>query len=240
MALIRKRYIPAGVLAGLIVSLALAGVFSPRPAVSGAAVLTVSARASGSFLSAVPYGPDAALARGKFLVADRRIRDSFFSQAVILLVSYGPNGAMGLIINHPTNVELSSVLPGIKGMKSRGNRVYIGGPVGVDEMFLLVRSASIPGKSLNVFGDVYMSMSRETLEGIIAKKDAGESFRVYAGYAGWTAGQLEREVTRGDWHVLNADAKTVFEKKPEAIWPKLIERASAQWVKMRNSGIRFL
>ncbi len=85
-----------------------------------------------------------------------------------------------------------------------------------------------------------MSVSRKTLETIIARKEKGEDFRVYAGYAGWAPGQLEREIDRGDWHVLNADAETVFDKKPDAIWPELIERASAQWVGLRDRSVCFL
>ncbi len=233
---IRKRHIPL-LVAALILLQTLLGTFSL--AISGPSAGTIGARSFDKSTSAVPYGADVSPARGKFLVADRRIRSSLFSQAVILLVSYSADGAMGLVINRPTNVELSAVLPGIRGIKS-GNKVHIGGPVGIDEMFLLIRSGSRPGESLQVFGDVYMSMSRKTLETIIGRKEKGENFRVYAGYAGWAPGQLEREIARGDWHVLNADAETVFEKKPDAIWPELIERASAQWVRLRGSGVCYL
>ncbi len=230
----------AALLVGLVLLRALPGILSAQAAVPEPAVGETPVRAPGDSPAAIPYGPDASLQRGKFLVADRRVGDLLFSQAVILLVSYGPNGAMGLVINHPTDVELSSVLPGIKGMKNRGNKVYIGGPVGVDEMFLLVRTGSKPEASLHIFGDVYMSMSRKTLESVIARGDKGIDFRVYAGYAGWAPGQLEREVSRGDWHVLDADEKTLFKRKPGAIWEELINRASAQWVKMRDGRVRFL
>jgi putative transcriptional regulator len=232
---IRTKYIFLSLLVSVICLQTLPAIFSPPLSASGETVGAVSVRAFGNPVSAVPYRPGASLAQGKFLVADRRIRDSLFSQAVILLASYSPNGAMGLIINHPTNVELSSVLPEIKGAKGRRDRVYVGGPVGMDEMFLLIRTGSKPEASLHVFGNVYMSMSRKILEGIVAKGQGGEDFHIYAGYAGWAAGQLEREVSRGDWHVLDADARTIFERKPAEIWPELINRASAQWVEVWDS-----
>jgi putative transcriptional regulator len=50
----------------------------------------------------------------------------------------------------------------------------------------------------------------------------GKNFRVYAGYAGWMPGQLDLEVARGDWHILQADADTIFEKELSDIWPELI------------------
>jgi putative transcriptional regulator len=228
----RLKYILIAFVASVILLQSLPGIFSPLLSASGETVGGVPVRAFGNPVFAAPYGPDTSLAQGKFLVADRRIRESLFSQAVILLVSYGPNGAVGLIINHPTNVELSAVLPEIEGVKGRRDRVYIGGPVGMDEMFLLIRTGSKPEASLHVFGNVYMSMSRNVLEGLVAKGRAGESFHIYAGYAGWAPGQLEREVSRGEWHVLDADARTIFDRKSAEIWPELINRASAEWVRL--------
>jgi putative transcriptional regulator len=237
---IRMKYLFIAFAAALIFSQTLTGIFSPLLSAYGEMVGAVSVHDFGNVMSAVPYSPDASLARGQFLVADRHIRGSLFSQAVILLVSYSPNGAMGLIINHPTNVELSSVLPEIKGVKGRKDRVYVGGPVGMDEMFLLIRTGSKPEASLRVFGNVYMSMSRKTLEGIVAKGPGGGNFHIYAGYAGWAPGQLEREVSRGDWHVLDADAGTIFDREPDEIWPDLISKASVQWVGIWDSPARSL
>jgi putative transcriptional regulator len=59
---------------------------------------------------------------------------------------------------------------------------------------------------------------------------------VYAGYAGWAPGQLQREMERGGWHVQPADAETVFEKDPARIWPELIEQATAK--RTRAEGAR--
>jgi putative transcriptional regulator len=232
----QKRHALTVLLAVTVLMTALVYLFSLRMPAPERAAGRISVPAS----SSLQYGPGTALGNGKFLVADRAIRDPLFSHAVILLVSYGSNGALGLVINHPTNAGLSSVLPEIKGIKGHGEKVYIGGPVSVDEMFVLFRSATEPGQSLHVFGDVYMSMSRTTLEEIIGKGEGVEKFRVYAGYAGWAPGQLEREVARGDWHVVNADAATVFDRKADAIWPDLIGRASAQWVKLMRNRVRFL
>jgi putative transcriptional regulator len=61
-----------------------------------------------------------------------------------------------------------------------------------------------------------------------------EKFRLYAGYAGWGAGQLDQELLRGDWRILQADAETVFDKNPEKIWQDLIRRSSAVQVKFKG------
>ncbi|MFQ6094245.1 MAG: YqgE/AlgH family protein [bacterium] len=177
---------------------------------------------------------EANLARGKFLVASRHLRDPNFSETVVLLIDYNWYGAMGLVINRPTELRLSTVLPEIKGVQRRTDTVNIGGPVARSQMLLLIQSGSQPKESSRVFKDVYVSSSRTVLQRMIADADAREKFRVYAGYAGWAPGQLYREVSRGGWHVLEADAETVFERAPAEVWPELIRRASVQWVRPQS------
>jgi putative transcriptional regulator len=176
------------------------------------------------------------LAQGKFLVADRRLMDPNFRETVVLLIHYGPDGAMGLVMNRPLQLKLSTVLPDIKELDRREETLYLGGPVEPTRILLLVRSAHPPEASMPVFGDVYLSSSREELRRLIKKPDEDERFRIYAGYAGWAPKQLESECDRGHWHVLTADTETLFDKKSSEIWPELIQRVSVQWVRTINSG----
>ncbi|UCF91121.1 MAG: YqgE/AlgH family protein [Desulfobacterales bacterium] len=174
---------------------------------------------------------EAELGQGKFLIAGRNLGNSNFSQTVVLLIDYNRQGAMGLIINRPTDVKLSTVFPEIEGLKQRTDTVFSGGPVSRNLLLLLMRSARPPEKSRRVFENIYLSSSRKELLRMIERADGGEKFRVYAGYAGWAPGQLDHEVARGDWHILAADAETVFDKTPSAIWPELIRRFALQWVR---------
>jgi putative transcriptional regulator len=176
---------------------------------------------------------DTKLSKGKFLVASRRLGDPRFQETVVLLLSYNRNGSVGLIINRPVKMSLSDAFPDTKIFKKRKETVYFGGPVELNRLLFLIRSPGIPEESVRVFDGVYVSSSRPVLDRIIDKPKAGEHIRVYAGYAGWAAGQLEGEVARGDWHVIQADAKTVFDKKSEKIWPELIRRGSE--LQVRNS-----
>ncbi len=170
------------------------------------------------------------LAKGKFLVAAKSLLDANFSEAVVLLIDYNEEGAMGVVINRPTDVQLSAVLPEIKGLEKRADFVYIGGPVDRSQMLLLVRTQQMPEGSLPVFGDVYASARRSVLRKMMDTPHTKVRFRAYAGYAGWAPGQLDHEVSRGDWHIVPADAETLFEKAPEAIWPELIRRGAMEWV----------
>jgi len=172
------------------------------------------------------------LAKGKFLVASRRLIDPNFKETVVLLIDYGQDGAMGLVINRPSEVKLATVFPDIKELKARKDTLYVGGPVAVNQILMLVRTPLVPEASQEVTQDVYISSSWKVLKRLMKNAAEDERFRIFAGYAGWAPNQLEFERARGDWHVLKADAETVFDKEPLDIWQELILRAAVKWVRV--------
>jgi putative transcriptional regulator len=177
---------------------------------------------------------DALPAKGKFLVASRTLVDPRFQETVVLLISYGTEGAAGLIINRPTKVPLAEMLPSVPDLKKRADVVYYGGPVEGHRILMLIRSGEKPEESGRVFGNVYVSSSGNTLERMIGAHKPEKQLRFYAGYAGWLPGQLDGEVSRGDWHIVRADADSIFEKKSSEIWRELFRRASA--IQVWNHG----
>ena len=166
------------------------------------------------------------LSAGKLLVASRQIKDPRFSETVILLVEYSIHGAVGLIINRPTEVTLSTMWPDVAGLKDRNETFFIGGPVGMNRMMLLIQSGRRPADAHGVFNDVYASTSMTTLRQLTDDPAKGERFKAYVGYAGWIASQLDQEVSRGDWHIMDADVRTIFDKDPSEVWHELIRRFS--------------
>lgn len=174
------------------------------------------------------------LAKGKFLVASRQLIDSNFQETVVLLIEYGMEGAMGLVINRPLKVRLATLFPDIKELKQRQDTVYLGGPVAVNQMLMLIGSPKTPQGSIPVIQDVYLSSSLEELMRLIKNADKNERFRIFAGYAGWAASQLDFERTRGDWHVLKADADAIFTQNPSELWPELIHKATLKWVQIKT------
>lgn len=175
--------------------------------------------------------PASVLSKGKFLVASREIKDPSFMETVVLLLDFRADGAIGLVINRRTDVKLSTLLPNVKGLKHLPDTAYIGGPVNEGTVFLLVRDKTRSREFPLVFEDVYVTSSLSALNKILETEKLRENFHAYVGYAGWAAGQLEREVSNGQWHVMQADAGTIFSKKPSGVWRELIARATAQWVK---------
>ncbi len=180
-------------------------------------------------------------AKGKFLVASQGLLDPRFRETVVLLIDYSASGATGLIINRPTKVALAQALPSIPGLKKRSDAVYYGGPVENNIILMLIRSGEDPEESVRVFGDVYVSASRNTLERMISSHKTEKQLRTYSGYAGWMARQLDWEVSRGDWLIIPADSRSIFESDSSEIWLELIRRGSAiqVWNQSNNGTLGF-
>lgn len=179
-------------------------------------------------LSAQSETPD--LGAGSFLVAARSLIDPNFDRTVVLLLDYNEQGAMGLIINRPTEVKLGEMVTDLEGAQERPETVWVGGPVAHWQLILLVRSEADMEETKEVFDDVLFTASRVVLEQIL---ETDTEFRIYAGYAGWTAGQLEYEIDRGSWHVLPGSPELVFDPAPHELWRELIARGEAQWASLR-------
>ncbi len=186
-------------------------------------------------IRAAAAAPAGDLGPGKLLVASRALRDPNFRETVVLIVEYDrPTGAVGLVINRPSEVGLAAALPELEAAGERADRVFIGGPVEPTRFTLLIRSPAAPERSDRVLADVFMSSSRELLERLVTAPRADETFRAYAGYAGWAPGQLEAELAVGGWHVVDGRASIVFELPADKIWSRLILAGTAELARARS------
>lgn len=214
--------------------MAVRGIERRRPRViAGAAVLLLLALPAASSVApgtGVPEERPARgasetkweLAAGKFLVASQKLRDPNFASTVVLLVAYGRGGAMGLIVNRPTELTIAERFPDLKPARDRHETVYAGGPVAKDRWSVLVQSDRRPENTVGVLEDVYAGHDPELLERLLDGLRGARKFRVYFGHAGWAAGQLDHEVLRGGWHVLPGDVDAVFSDEPGEVWRRLL------------------
>ena len=177
---------------------------------------------AGLLFTAVVCGAE--LEAGKFLVASRNLGDPNFAGTVVLLLKFDDEeGALGIIVNRRTDVPLSRVFENIKTAKDRTDAVYIGGPVEPGSVLALLKSATKVEDASRVLTGIYLISGKALLEKAAAEAPS-DSFHAYLGYAGWGPGQLEHEVELRGWHVLRADAATVFDQEPDGVWEKLIRR----------------
>lgn len=184
------------------------------------ALIALCAAALGS--ASLVVGREPELAGGKMLVAKRDMKDPNFARTVVLLVRHEAGGATGLIVNRQSEVAIAELLPDVEPLRGRTDRAYIGGPVNRSGMYLLFRSDTGLEGANRVVDGVYFSRNPDVLERLASDKK--REFRVYAGYAGWGPGQLESELERGDWHVVEGSAEIVFSERPGGVWDRMIPR----------------
>ena len=144
--------------------------------------------------------------KGQFLVASPHLADRNFYRSVILMVQHDKDGAIGLILNRPTNSDIESVWKLVADTPCEIHApIYLGGPVPgpmlvVHPYMDLSEGVVMPG--------LYLATSKELLGRIIRRPDG--QFRIFTGYAGWGAGQLEEEMQVGGWLTMSASVEHVF------------------------------
>lgn len=182
--------------------------------------------------AASAHAADAPLANGVFLVAKPDLLDPNFRETVVLITQPAVGGGpLGVIVNRPIAARLSEVMPDVGRVPEPFDQIYGGGPVARNQLLFLVRGPERPERSLQVLADVYLSSDRELLERMVRGEIKVEALRAYAGYSGWAPGQLQAEIVRGGWFVIQADADTVFAADASTIWPELIKRISMRSTK---------
>jgi putative transcriptional regulator len=165
--------------------------------------------------------------KGVLLVASPSLEDPNFRQAVVLVVEHGPEGTVGLILNRSTKVLLSEALPDLTVLKGTSYRLFAGGPVEPTSLLLLFRLKEPPADARSVFDGVYVGGTPKDLERIITQAKPTETFRAFAGFAGWAPGQLKYEMLQGAWATLPPDSIGIFDKDPAVLWSDCLSRLQA-------------
>jgi putative transcriptional regulator len=168
-----------------------------------------------------------------FLVARRGLPDPNFRQTVVLVTKPPLGGPFGVIINRPLEQRLSEIFSEFETLKNRKDVLYFGGPVKPDGLVFLVRASQRPPRGMSVLKGVYFTGDTDLIEELLKRKNPTEGLRVFAGYSGWGPEQLQREIARGDWHIVPASAEMLFQKDLSRIWEELIKHAG-----VRKTGYR--
>lgn len=164
------------------------------------------------------YMIKANLLSNHFLVAMPVLADSNFTKAVVYLHEHTAQGALGMIINKPLQINLGNVLDHLDiaatQAKIADHKVLMGGPVGQEHGFIIYdHEVSDPNDGL----DVTVSASKETLKDIALGKGPTD-FIITLGYSGWEAGQLEKEIARNDWLTVPFNRAILFDTPVEQRW----------------------
>jgi putative transcriptional regulator len=166
---------------------------------------------------------------GRLLVATPLLEDPNFRRTVVLIVEHEvAEGTLGIVLNRPTKIPVGQVLEQWTDLATDPSVVFTGGPVSPTSALAL---ALIPGKDEPLGWralDGAPALARLGLLDLDAPPrllaPAITSLRVFAGYAGWSPGQLDAEIDEGAWYVLPAQPGDVFAAEPERLWRAVLRR----------------
>jgi putative transcriptional regulator len=158
--------------------------------------------------------------RGHLLVAAPSLIDPNFRRTVVLIGEHSDDGALGIVLNRPSDVTVGQAAPPLAALVGEEALVWVGGPVQPQAIVVLGEFDEPERAAALAVGSVGF------LPGEIDSDELGEitRARVFAGYAGWGAGQLESELAEESWIVEAAVPDDVFSDEPDALWSEVLRR----------------
>ncbi len=185
---------------------------------------------------------------GTLIVASPKLVDSNFNRSVVLMLEHGESGAIGVVLNQPTMTSVTGAFRSLKGVAAISNPavVFVGGPVSPQSVIALGRAASpdimnfldavegefddrIYKQPMNyLFNDIYAVDMDQLTDSRI------ESLRIFMGYAGWDANQLEEEIDAGAWFAVDSLTGDVFTSQPDNLWHDVLFRQGGSLAMVAN------
>jgi putative transcriptional regulator len=158
--------------------------------------------------------------RGHLLVASPALNDPNFRRTVVLVTEHNEEGAAGLVLNRPSLVAVAAAVPQLEELVDDGDQVWVGGPVQPEAVLMLGEFLNPEDAAVPLFESLGFPSLDEPEEIVPATTRR----RVFAGYAGWGAGQLEDELANEDWILELALADDAFTGEPEDLWADVLRR----------------
>jgi putative transcriptional regulator len=163
---------------------------------------------------------------GQLLLAAPSLRDPNFRRSVVLVGMHSEDGAMGVVLNRPSEATVGEAVPQLEAAVDGHQPVYVGGPVQPSSVVLLAEFVDPAPAELIVLGRIGFPSPQTDIDELALLTERG---RVFAGYAGWGAGQLDAELADGDWIAHPAMPADVFTDVPEDLWSEVLERKGGSY-----------
>ncbi len=158
--------------------------------------------------------------KGSFLVSTGALNDSYFENAVVFITEHDHKGGVGFIINHLFERKLNEL---VEFKHSPAIDIYAGGPVATEHLFFLHTSPFIQG-STQVIENIYLGGDfKKGVELYGNGQLSSSEIKIFLGYCGWNANELEAEIEEGSWQKINAATESVFKNSDEGLWNEWIK-----------------
>jgi putative transcriptional regulator len=164
------------------------------------------------------------------LVAKRQLSDRFYGATILVARPIGNDQHIGFIVNRPTKITLGQLFPQHGPSQKVPDPVFVGGPINSESIFALVQAKKSPGgRSIPLAPELFAVFDGNVVDNVI--ENNASHARFVAGLVAWRTGELQDEIKRGAWFVLDADPALVL-RKPEGLWEELVKTAE-----IRANGI---
>ncbi len=160
------------------------------------------------------------------------LRDPNFDRTVIFMLEHGEQGALGVVINRPSELPVAGTIDEWAGFSALPTNVFIGGPVSPSSIIAL--AAADPETFSDRWSPILGSIGTVDLDGDPGDIPGLRSVRMFAGYAGWQAGQLEGELLSGSWFVVDTTVDDVLDPEPNTLWWRVLGRQAGAIGRLRN------
>jgi putative transcriptional regulator len=166
-------------------------------------------------------------AKGKVLVAEPFLQDSYFKRSVVLITEYNDEGTLGFVLNNPIDFRIDEIL---KGFPSANSLVSIGGPVRTDTIHYLHTLGHVIPDSEEVMDQIYWGGNLEVIRAGIQDGWIEEhQVRFFVGYSSWHPGQLEREIGENSWLVTDIDRLDVMHGSDVRLWESILKNEDERY-----------
>lgn len=160
--------------------------------------------------------------KGSLLLDGGQLHGSFFSRTVVLICQHDAEGAFGLVLNRDSGKKVAETIVADLPERLHEHPLYLGGPVQPSALSFLHTDAFVP--DANVLPNLSLAHSLESLIELGESFSATQKIRLFAGYAGWSAGQLEDEMKRDAWLAHPASVDLVFNSDPTVLWKEILKQ----------------
>ena len=176
--------------------------------------------------------------KNHFLIAAPNMKDPTFMRSVIYLCEHSEKGAMGVIINRPLNLTIASLLQRLNiptiNERTQSEWLFDGGPVQTERGFVLHRPKHFYQSTLMITNNVMLSTSKDVLDAIGSGEGVPKDYLISLGYSGWSAGQLESELSVTGWLITPADESILFETPVEQRYKKALGLLGLETTSLEN------
>lgn len=184
------------------------------------------------------------LARGRLIVATPVLDDPNFDGTVVLLVEHGPEGALGVVLNRPSELPVAEAMSSLPtdgalswdDLATPPSVIFVGGPVRPNAVIALARVPGVadPDRWQPLTGDLGVI---NVGDGPIPAVGDIVGLRVFAGYAGWSAQQLESEIAEGAWFVIDVTPEDCFTTEPSLLWHEVLRRQGGMFTTVTDNPV---